>query len=204
MRKECKVRIIEGRIYEYLPSSLNPLKFTWNLPTWLPEVFTWKDIIYLIITEIPTVGYLKFTYLLTWSTRLPEVPEDKYLKYLLTWSTCLPEVPEKMCYVRGMIIQTHRKDTKQQVRDYNQQQWEFFRMLMKEVFKEKNYGEQFEYLLSELREGHYWHLVKFRLTMIQDDDQSNSVSGSRYQPPEDSSSSSEGEWENANDVLAGN
>ena len=185
-RKECKVRIIEGRIYEYLPSLLNPLKFTWNLPTWLPEVFTWKDIIYLIITEIPTVGYLKFT-------------------YLLTWSTCLPEVNEKMCYVRGMIIQTHRKDTKQQVRDYNQQQWEFFRMLMKEVFKEKKYGEQFEYLLSELREGHYWHLVKFRLTMIQDDDQSNSVSGSRYQPPEDSSSSSsDGEWENANDVLAGN
>ena len=103
-----------------------------------------------------------------------------------------------------MIIQTHRKDTKQQVRDYNQQQWEFFRMLMKEVFKEMNYGEQFEYLLSELREGPYWYLVKSRLTMIQPDDQGNSVSGSRYQPPEDSSSSSEGEWENANDVLDGN
>ena len=77
-------------------------------------------------------------------------------------------------------------------------------MLMKEVFKEKNYGEQFEYLLSELREGPYWYLVKSRLTMIQPDDQGNSVSGSRYQPPEDSSSSSEGEWENANDVSAGN
>ena len=109
-----------------------------------------------------------------------------------------------MCYVRGMIIQTHRKDTKQQVLDYNSQQWEFFRMLMKEVFKEKNYGEQFKYLLSEMREGPYWHLVKSRLTLPQDDDPSNSVSGSRFQPPEDSSSSSSEEWENVNDVLASN
>ena len=107
-----------------------------------------------------------------------------------------------MCYVRGVMIETHHKNTKNQVLAYNQQQWEFFRMLMKEVFKEKNYGEQFEYLLSELREDPYWHLVKFHLTMLQDDDQSNSVSGSRFQPPEDSSSSSsEGEWENANDLL---
>ena len=103
-----------------------------------------------------------------------------------------------------MIIQTHRKDTKQQVLDYNSQQWEFFRMLMKEVFKEKNYGEQFKYLLSEMTEGPYWHLVKSHLTLPQDDDPSNSVSGSRFQPPEDSSSSSSEEWENANDLLAGN
>ena len=72
---------------------------------------------------------------------------------------------------------------------------------MKEVFKKKEYGEEFEYLLSELRDGPYWHLVKFRLTMLQDDDPSKSVSGSRFQPPEESSSSSEGEWETANDVL---
>ena len=31
---------------------------------------------------------------------------------------------------------------------------------MKEVFKKKEYGEEFEYLLSELRDGPYWHLVK--------------------------------------------
>ena len=99
------------------------------------------------------------------------------------------------------MIETHKKNTKNQVLAYNQEQWEYFPMLMKEVFKKKNYGEEFEYLLSELREGPYWHLVKFRLTMIQDDDQSNSVSGSRFQPPEESSSSSEGEWETANDVL---
>ena len=60
-----------------------------------------------------------------------------------------------MCYVRGLIIETHRKNTKQQVVAYNSQQWDFFWMLMVEVFKEKNYGEYFEYLLSELREGPY-------------------------------------------------
>ena len=102
------------------------------------------------------------------------------------------------------MIETHKKYTKNQVLAYNQEQWNYFRMLMKEVFKKKEYGEEFEYLLSELRDGPYWHLVKFRLTMIQEEDWGNSVSGSRYQPPEDSSSSSEGEWENANDVLAGN
>ena len=110
-----------------------------------------------------------------------------------------------MCYVRGLIIETHRKNTKQQVVTYNSQQWDFFRMLMVEVFKEKNYGEQFEYLLSELREGPYWHLVKARLTQPQDYDPSNSVSGSRSPQPEDSSSSSSSEeWEQASDLLAGN
>ena len=68
-----------------------------------------------------------------------------------------------------------------------------FRMLKKEVFKKKEYGEEFEYLLSELREGPYWYLVKDRLTMIQEEGGSNSVSGVGYQPPEESSSSSEGE-----------
>ena len=106
-----------------------------------------------------------------------------------------------MCYIRGTIIQTHKKYTKHQVQEYNNQQWNYFRMLMKEVFKKKEYGEEFEFLLSELRDGPYWHLVKYRLTMIQEEDQSNSVSGARYQPPEESSSSSEGEWETANDVL---
>ena len=99
------------------------------------------------------------------------------------------------------MIETHKKNTKNQVLAYNQEQREYFRMLMKEVFKKKEYGEEFEYLLSELRDGPYWHLVKLRLTMIQEEDQSNSVSGSRFQPPEESSSSSEGEWETANDVL---
>ena len=109
-----------------------------------------------------------------------------------------------MCYVRGLIIETYKKNTKQQVVAYNSQQWDFFRMLMVEVFKEKNYGEQFEYLLSEQREGSYWHLVKARLTLPQDDDPSNSVNGSRSPQPGDSSSSSSEEWENANDLLAGN
>ena len=64
---------------------------------------------------------------------------------------------------------------------------------MKEVFNKKEFGEEFEYLLSELREGLYWYLVIDRLTMIQEEDGGNSVSGVRYQPPEESSSSSEGE-----------
>ena len=106
-----------------------------------------------------------------------------------------------MCYVRGVVIEIHKKYTKNQVLAYNQEQWNYFRMLMKEVFKKKEYEEEFEFLLSELRDGPYWHLVKFRLTMIQEEDQSNSVSGARYQPPQESSSSSEGEWETANNVL---
>ena len=64
---------------------------------------------------------------------------------------------------------------------------------MKEIFTKKEFGEEFEYLLSELREGPYWYLVIDRLTMIQEEDGGNSVSGVRYQPPEESSSSSEGE-----------
>ena len=106
-----------------------------------------------------------------------------------------------MCYVRGVVIETHKKYTKHQVQAYNHDQGNYYQMLMKEVFKKKEYGEEFEFLLSELRDGPYWHLVKYRLTMIQEEDQSNSVSGARYQPPEESSSSSEGEWETANDVL---
>ena len=103
------------------------------------------------------------------------------------------------------MIETHKKNTKQQVVAYNSQQWDFFRMLMVEAFKEKNYGEQFKYLLSELREGPCWHLVKARLTLPQDHDPSNSVSGSRSPQPEDTSlSSSSEEWENPNDLLAGN
>ena len=31
----------------------------------------------------------------------------------------LPEVPGKMCYVQGIIIQTHKKYTKHQVQEYN-------------------------------------------------------------------------------------
>ena len=73
------------------------------------------------------------------------------------------------------------------------EQLNYFRMLMKEVFNKKEFGEEFEYLLSELREGPYWYLVIDRLTMIQEEDGGNSVSGVRYQPPEESSSSSEGE-----------
>ncbi len=105
-----------------------------------------------------------------------------------------------MCYIRGVVIETHKKYTKHQAQAYMHDQWNYFRMLMKEVFKKKEYGEEFEYLLSELRDGSYWNLVKYRLTMIQEEDRSNSVSGVRYQPPEESSSSSEGKWETANDV----
>ena len=89
------------------------------------------------------------------------------------------------------MIETHKKYTKKQAQAYMHDQWNYFRMLMKEVFNKKEYGEEFEYLLSELRDGPYWHLVKYRLTMIQEEDRSNSVSGVRYQPPEESSSSSE-------------
>ena len=97
-----------------------------------------------------------------------------------------------MCYVRGVMIDTHEKHTKKQAQAYMHEQLNYFRMLMKEVFHKKEFGEEFEYLLSELREGPYWYLVKDRLTMIQEEDGSNSVSGVGYQPPEDSSSS-EGE-----------
>ena len=85
------------------------------------------------------------------------------------------------------MIETHKKYTKKQAQAYMHDQWNYFRMLMKEVFKKKEYGEEFEYLLSELRDGPYWHLVRYRLTMIQEEDQSNSVSGVRYQPPEETS-----------------
>ena len=98
-----------------------------------------------------------------------------------------------MCYVRGVVIETHKKHTKKQAQVYMHEQYNYFRMLMREVFNTKEYGEEFEYLLSELREGPYWYLVIDRLTMIQEEDGGNSVSGVRYQPPEESSSSSEGE-----------
>ena len=93
-----------------------------------------------------------------------------------------------MCYVRGVVIGTHKKYTKEQAQAYMHDQCNYFNMLMKKVLKKKEYGEEFEYLLSELRDGPYWHLVKYRLTMIQEEDRSNSVSGVRYQPPEESSS----------------
>ena len=91
------------------------------------------------------------------------------------------------------MIDTHEKHTKKQAQAYMYEQLNYFGMLMKEVFNKKEFGEEFEYLLSELREGPYWYLVKDHLTMIQEEDGSNSVSGVGYPPPEDSSSSSEGE-----------
>ena len=92
------------------------------------------------------------------------------------------------------MIDTHEKHTKKQAQAYMHKQLNYFRMLMKEVFNKKEFGEEFEYLLSELREGPYWYLVKDRLTMIQEEDGSNSVSGVGYQPHEDLSSTSyEGE-----------
>ena len=108
-----------------------------------------------------------------------------------------------MCHSRGLFFETTKKNTKQQVVAYNGQQWNLFSQLMVEVFKEKNYGEHFEYLLSELREGPYWHLVKARLTQPQEYGPSESVSGSRSPQPEDNSSSSE-EWEYASDLLTKN
>ena len=107
-----------------------------------------------------------------------------------------------MCHSRGLFLETTKKNTKQQVVAYNSQQWSYFSELMVEVFK-GSYGEHFEYLLSELREGPYWHLVKARLTQPQDYDPSKSVSGSRSPQPEDNSSSSE-EWEYASDLLTEN
>ena len=89
------------------------------------------------------------------------------------------------------MIDTHKKHTKKQAQAYMQEQLNYFRMLMKEVFNKKEFGEEFEYLMSELREGPYWYLVKDCITMIQEEDRSNSVSGVGYQPPEDSSSSEE-------------
>ena len=96
-----------------------------------------------------------------------------------------------MCYVIGVMIDNHEKHTKKQAQAYMHEQLDYFRRLMKEVFTKKELGEEFEYLLSELREGPYWYLVIDRLTMIPEEDGGNSVSGVGYQPPEDSSSSEE-------------
>ena len=93
-----------------------------------------------------------------------------------------------MCYARGVIINTHEKHTKKQAQAYMHEQLNYFRMLMKAVH-EKEFGEEIEYLLLELREGPYWYLVIDRLTMIPEEDGGNSVGGVGYQPPEDSSSS---------------
>ena len=95
-----------------------------------------------------------------------------------------------MCHSRGLFLETTKKNTKQQVVAYNSQQWSYFSELMVEIFK-GSYGEHFDFLLSELREGPYWHLVKARLTQPQEYDPSKSVSGSRYPQPEDNSSSSD-------------
>ena len=51
------------------------------------------------------------------------------------------------------MIDTHEKHTKKQAQAYMHEQLNYFRMLMKEVFNKKEFGEEFEYLLSELREG---------------------------------------------------
>ena len=82
----------------------------------------------------------------------------------------------------------HKKHTKKQKHAYMHKQVDYFRRLMKEVFIKKEFGEEFEFLLSELRDGPYWYLVIDRLTMIPEDG-GNSVGGVGYQPPEDSSSS---------------
>ena len=110
-----------------------------------------------------------------------------------------------MRHSRGLFLETTKKNTKQQVVEYNSQQWSYFSELMVEVFK-GSYGEHFDFLLSELREGPYWHLVKARLTQPQDYDPSKSVSGSRSPQPEDNSpiSSSSEEWEYASDLLTEN
>ena len=89
------------------------------------------------------------------------------------------------------MIDNHEKHTKKQAQAYMHEQLDYFRRLMKEVFTKKEFGEEFEYLLSELRDGSYWYLVIDRLTMIPEEDGNNSVSGVGYQPPEDSSSSEE-------------
>ena len=107
-----------------------------------------------------------------------------------------------MCHSRGLFLETTKKNTKQQVVAYNSQQWSYFSELMVEVFK-GSYGEHFEYLLSELRVGPYWHLVKARLTQPQEHGPSESVSGSRSPQPQDDSSSSE-EWEYGSDLLTKN
>ena len=96
-----------------------------------------------------------------------------------------------MCYARGAKIDIHKKHTKKQKHAYMYEQVDYFRRLMKEVFIKKEFGEEFEFLLSELRDGPYWYLVLDRLTMIPEEDGGNSVGGVGYQPPEDSSSEDE-------------
>ena len=96
-----------------------------------------------------------------------------------------------MCHARGVKIDIHKKHTKKQKHAYMHEQVDYFRRLMKEVFIKKEFGEEFEFLLSELRDGPYWYLVLDRLTMIQEEDGGNSVTGVGYYPPEDSSSEDE-------------
>ena len=89
------------------------------------------------------------------------------------------------------MIDNHEKHTKKQAQAYMHEQLDYFRRLTKEVFIKKEFGEEFEYLLSELREGPYWYLVIDCLTMIPEEDGGNSVAGVGYHPPEDSSSEDE-------------
>ena len=96
-----------------------------------------------------------------------------------------------MCYTRGAKIDIHKKHTKKQKQAYMHEQVDYFRRLMKEVFIKKEFGEEFEFLLSELRDGPYWYLVLDCLTMIQEEDGGNSVTGVGYYPPADSSSEDE-------------
>ena len=145
-----------------LPSS--PRKITCP-PNWLSS----EEGIRPNVPALSHISQPRFTYPLTWSTRLPETIWRKVPKvpaYLLIRSTSLSEVPRRMCYIRGVVIGTHKKYTKEQAQAYMHDQCNYFNMLMKKVLKKKEYGEEFEYLLSELRDGPYWHLVKYRLTMI--------------------------------------
>ena len=55
-----------------------------------------------------------------------------------------------MCYVRGVMIDIHKKHTKKQAQAYVHEQLDYFRRLMKEVFTKKEFGEEFEYLPSRI------------------------------------------------------
>ena len=106
-----------------------------------------------------------------------------------------------MCHSRGMYLEITYKNTKQQQVAYNTQQWNYFNELMLEIFK-GSYGEHYDFLLAELIDGPYWHLVKARPGQLQEYDPNKSVSGSRSPRPEDTSQSSSSEdWEYASNLI---
>ena len=73
--------------------------------------------------------------------------------------------------------------------EYNQDQWQLYNELFREVYG-GNYGAYYHFLLIELEGGPYWSDIKAQLGQVQEEyDPEASVSGSRMPQTSDTSSS---------------